>query len=212
MFKRFRRYNKWKDLYAIKEPECYLTVCVVFAFAFLAVVIDFPLSLSQHSDTYIGLLQAFIGALFGLIGLSISGIAVIVSLFSAKEIKVIDYLGKPNPKKEKHTNNSNNAEAYSAFEKILTSFEFFAFICAITIFALLIIYVLLSSTLPFAPIGLIYLLGILGIAMIAYCTFYAVSLFGNCISLGLLKKKTDEIIDLEEENRKLKEEAKKTGK
>lgn len=116
------------------------------------------------------LLLNIIAGDFGLLGMSLAGMAIITSLFTPDILKVIKQVDK---------NDTVN--------RVLSSFEFSALNIILQIIYLIMIFFALSSECP--KIGKIFfeIIFLLVIYHLFFNLFYILALIGNCIKLNNLK-------------------------
>ena len=78
------------DLINIKEWEVKCAVVVSCVFVVIFVYIDIYEKYSLYIDAIENLTTNILNAFIGLLGFSLSGIAIIVSMFSKKEVELIE--------------------------------------------------------------------------------------------------------------------------
>ena len=139
MFKRIQKYKRYKDFYAINSFEVrfslFFTILFgIVLFHFFHFYDNFFLYINSVKD----LLLNIIAGDFGLLGMSLAGMAIITSLFTPDILKVIKQVDK---------NDTVN--------RVLSSFEFSALNIILQIIYLIMIFFALSSECP--KIGKIFL-------------------------------------------------------
>lgn len=180
MFERFKKYSKWGEYFSWKEWEVKATVIgtviAVIFFMFLNIYDEF----TYFEEPLKNLLLYLIGGFLGLIGIVLSGIAIVASLFDEKQTKLIE---KVNGK--------------GTIERLMCSFEFLAFNLGIGIMYLIGLYLTICSRRPLANKGLYIIILGLTIYVILFNIFYTISLVGNCVSLTRVKTTYTDIIENE---------------
>ena len=82
----------WKRKVNLKEPEVIKTVWCSVLFIVFLLLIDFHSVLLLNIESIKSLLLTLIGGLIGLLGVSIAGMAIALSMFTSKEIRTINDL------------------------------------------------------------------------------------------------------------------------
>lgn len=126
----------------------------------------------SFEDTMENLLLYFIGGFVGLLGVILAGVAVVIGIFTKKEIEVI--------------NEVNNKEDF--LSTILECYRFCSTNIGLSIVYLSIIYIVISSELPLLEANKFYIIFILTIYIITFNLFYVVSLINECVQLHTTKK------------------------
>lgn len=168
--------NKMSDLFNIHEWEVKGAILITIIFVIFFWYINFYEEFFFYETIVKDLIIEILGAYIGLLGFSLSGIAIIVSLFSKKEIALINEINK----KETTT-------------LILESYGFLAKNIGIECFILIMFYFLISSKRPLVNIWFFYVIIAIEIYYIAFIIFYTVALVGNCIELYKIKNIYHEI-------------------
>ena len=128
MVKKIIEYKRYKDLINIKETEVWLSILLDLLLCFILNVIHFYYNFSFFIDTINGIFNSLIGGLIGIIGFSLSGMAIMVGLFNKKQIQLFIKLNGENK-----------------IEQIMSSYAFLAFISAMVVALLLGLSCLFSS-------------------------------------------------------------------
>ena len=169
----------WKRKFNYKEPEVVKALACRGIFAGFLVMIDlYSVFLLQIGEIR-SLVLATIGGLLGLIGVSIAGIAIALSMFTAKEIRTI-----------------NNLKEH-AFETILNTFKYFAYDVVIEIVLLIGVFFLMLSNIPAPNAVLFYVVLIAILYYFFYILFYGWALLGNYVSLSSIKNMVGKIEEKE---------------
>lgn len=130
--------NRFYDLFDLKEWEVRWTLGVSVFLLLFFLVINFYADFLQYKESISNLIICFVGAMLGLLGFALSGIAIIVSLFTKEE-----------------TANISAINGENTIADILSSYSFLAKNIAIQCLALLILYFLNESNADIAPILLV---------------------------------------------------------
>lgn len=172
--KRIRMY----DLVNVKEWEVKVSIVVttilLIFFYWLQLYSDFE----SFANTLPELMLYIFGAMFGLLGFALSGVAIIVSLFSNGEIKKIDEINEP-----------------GTIEYVLSSYIFLATNIAIQCTAIVLIYMSFSSSRMLISEWGFWIIVTVEIYHIVFIMFYTVALIKNCIDLYKIKKIYAEIMN-----------------
>lgn len=168
--------NRWKDLINVKEKEVQVSLVLsVFGMAFIYVLNVYKDFVCFESIIQSVLLE-ITGGMIGLLGFSLSGIAIIVSIFTEKQIKLIEFYNEP-----------------GVIETIMTSFVFLSICSVINIIIATCINFAISSNQTVVTESIFYILSLLIIYLILFTLIYTVSLVYSCIELFTIKKTYGEI-------------------
>lgn len=175
--------NRFYDLFDKKEWEVRWAFGVSVSLVLFFLVINFYNDFFHYKESISNLIICFVGAMLGLLGFALSGIAIIVSLFTKEEAANI---------------NAINGE--NTITNILSSYSFLAKNIAIQCLALFLLYFLNEGN---ADIALIYFLNkvipdivsillfyaLVGVEIyhIVFIILYTVALIKNCIELYRIK-------------------------
>lgn len=161
--------GKWKELFIEKEA---IISIIIAAVATSSLVIFYGDSIDMSFNEIIKNISLEISmALIGLLGFTISGLAIFTGTITNKLVKSID--------------DDNKGEAII---NILYSFYFIGGIDACEIFALLIVYFLSYTDIPFIVIPT-YIAFFIIEYLFNFIILYSVSLLGTCINLFLVSYK-----------------------
>jgi hypothetical protein len=111
------------------------------------------------SETLLDIFMCFLGGYIGIIGFSLSGMAIMLGLFNKKQIQTI----------EKHN-------GQGVIEDIMSSYAFLSFVSAINIFLFVILDFAISSDKKRISIVLFWICVFIIIYLALFNIFYAVSL------------------------------------
>lgn len=158
------------DLINIKEWEVKLSILITAIFIAVLSLIEFYDCFFVYENAIENLLGNLLNALIGLLGFSLSGIAIIVSLFSTKEAKLI----------ERFNGNGKIVE-------ILEGYSFLAINIAFQCLALIVIYFLICSECALPDFRLFYFIIFVEVYHVIFIVMYTVALVKNCIELYKIK-------------------------
>lgn len=182
---------KLYDLINIKEWEVKSSIFVTIIFVGFFWYVDLYGNIVTFIEVLCSCMECLIGALIGLLGFTLSGITIIVSLFTKEEIKLI-----------KRVNNKD------IVDEVLSSYVFLAENVAIQCVGLFIIDIILNSDLPIVDIRLFYFLITIVVYHIAFIIFYTTALVKNCIKIYKIKSLYDELDSVEKRDYELANEIK----
>lgn len=157
----------------IKQPE------VKWAFGTSTLIVVFFRIISLYSNftfyenDICNLIQCIIAGLISLIGVAIAGIAIVIALFSAEQIKIIDKL---QPK---------------TFDRLLYDFKWLALVSTVEIAIFTVIYFVIRSPYPIVHKLIFYFIVFLLLYGVFYLLFYGYALIGNFIKLSRIKCSLD---------------------
>ena len=176
MLKLLKQYRRWHDFFNIKEPEVYLSISLTMITLVVANYINLYEEFVDFSATVQNILLYLAAGMLGIMGIALSGVAIITGLFSKKTVETIE---KMNEK--------------GIFEKIMSSFLLLAMSCALYAFFAFILVVVIGSKKPVIDIQLFYIIMVAVIYFAIFNILYTVSLVGNCIKIFAIRNKYDEI-------------------
>lgn len=161
--------NFWKRKINFKEPEVVKATLASMLLIIFFILIDFRTVFLSNIEPIRSLFLALIGGLIGLLGVSIAGIAIALSMFTSKEVRTINDLRQ------------------DSFSEILKTFSHFAYDVILCIILFIGVFLLLLTELPAPPIFVFYIATILISYYFLYILFYGWALLGNYISLSNIK-------------------------
>lgn len=177
---------KLYDLINIKEWEVKSSILATIIFVGFFWYVDLYRNIAEFIDVLCSCIECLIGALIGLLGFTLSGITIIVSLFTKTEIKLI-----------KRVNNKD------IVTEVLSSYVFLAENIAVQCVCLFIINIILNSNLPIVDIGIFYFLIAIEVYHIVFIVFYTTALVKNCIKIYRIKSLYDDIDSVEKRDYEL---------
>jgi len=164
------------DLINMKEWEVRWSLAVSMIIFAVLVSIGFYRDFNNFEEITKTLITCMLGAMVGLIGFSLSGIAIIVSLFSKDEVSSIDRInGK------------------GMIDTVLFTYSFLAKNIGVQCLIMAVLLFLLSSKLPIIPEAPFYLFTILEVYHIVFIVLYTIALIENCIKLYRIRNIYSEI-------------------
>lgn len=168
------------DLVNLKAWEVKVTIFITAIVLCVLSYFDFYSEFYKFEGAITEVALVLVGAMFGTLGFSLSGVAIIVSLFNKKEIKIIDKI---------------NGEG--KIEYLLSSYVFLAINVATQIVLLLIVYLAMMSDKNILESKGFWLITSVEVYHIIFIIFYTVALIENCIKMYNIKNIYEEIEDKE---------------
>lgn len=160
----------WKRKLNPQEPKVIRALIASVFFLVFFIYIDFFNVFFHHIGDLRALILGLTGGLLSLLGFSIAGIAIVISLFSAQDIKLIEELKS------------------NSFQDILETFKHFAYDMVINIGLFILAYMLMLTDIPIPGKLVFYAFTIAITYLFFYILFYGWALLSNCIALSNLKK------------------------
>ena len=159
------------DIINIKEPETQISIAISIALCAIFYKVGFYSDINAYLELLQNIIMCFVGGFIGMTGFSLAGMTMMVSLFSRKQVELIE---------------KNNGSG--SIEQIMGSYSYLAFISGINAFVLIITSVLIACDKKQLPvIGLIIFTFVVSYLSF-FDIFYAVALVYNCISLFQISK------------------------
>lgn len=165
-----KRLKKVYDLINIQEWEVKTTLVITILGVAILICMEFYNKFNMYEEPVKNILVCLIGALIGLLGFSLSGIAIIVSLFTREEEKLISEI--------------NGKESIKV---ILLSYSFLAVNIGIQCVVAIFIYLVMSGDMPICKQYFFWILTFVEIYHIVFIIFYTIALVKNCIKLYEIK-------------------------
>lgn len=159
------------DIFNIKEVETQVSLALSVALCIIFHAVGFYNDINAYSDLIQNIIMCFIGGFVGMTGFSLAGMTMMVSLFSRKQVELIE---------------KNNGSG--SIEQVMGSYAYLAFISGINVFVLIITSVLIACNNKQLPvIGLVIFT--FAVSYLSFFNvFYAVALVYNCIVLFEISK------------------------
>ena len=163
----------------VQEPEVhvtvFLTITLAIGFNYLKIFENFI----AIQDIIQGIITAFIGGFIGLLGIVLAGVAIIIGLFSRKEINLIE-----------------NVNGVDLLAIVLDSFKFCAISLGLEIIYLSFINVVIAVPEPLVAQCWFYIFLFITLYGIIFNLFYVISLMNESIDLYKLKQEYAEASNL----------------
>lgn len=167
MIREFSKYGKWKDYFDIRNFEVRISLVISFITLVFFVDINFYSIFDEHKELCNNAMLYSIAGMFGLLGFSLSGIAIIISIFGNEDLLKI----KDN----------------DIMKKVMSSFCFLAFNIGVAIFIYFLYYFGINLLQDKANVVLFYILVEIYVYSIFFIIFYTVALVRNCVWLYQIK-------------------------
>ena len=184
MIDRIKRYKRYRDYYALSsfEVRSGIACAVIISWLFFDKLEMYELFQLYQSDLK-QIISVIIGGEFSLLGMSLAGMAIITSIFSQDEIKII-----------------NSIDKSDTINRVLFQFEFFALNIGFQMIYLIAIYLMLTSNKLL--IDKIWFVTIFLVIVYHFCfnIFYIISLIENCIKINEIKGVCTKIATVEKSN------------
>ena len=171
--------NVVRDLYRFidkKQPEVKWAAVMSFFMESFLVVLSLHANFTIYEADICGIIQCIIAGHISFIGLAIAGIAIVIALFTADQIKEINKLKE------------------GAFDHLLYDFKWFALVSAIATVIFIAVIFVIRSPYPIAPTWLFYILTFFLIYIFLYLLFSGYALIGNFIKMAKIKCSLDTAI------------------
>lgn len=181
VLKRIKIYRRYKDYYTLNslEVRASLLFTVIFCFVLLnifQIYEKFFLYIDSIKDIVLGI----IAGNFGLLGMSLAGMAIITSLFTPDILRVI-----------------NKVDKNDTVNRVLSSFEFSALNIIFQIIYLILIFLALTSDKKIIDKIIFQIIFFLVIYHLFFNLFYILALIGSCIKLNSLKTSCEAVKKVE---------------
>lgn len=170
--------NRWFDMINIKSYEVKMAIFISLVFIIMFFSINFYKDFNAYVQLLSSILSVLIGALIGLLGFSLSGIAIVAGFFNKSQIKCIDNINEP-----------------GLIQYILSEYSFFAKNIAFQCVASIGIYFLVSSDVTLVSQYIFWPITFLEIYHIFFILFYTVALVRNIVKLYEIKNIYEDIVD-----------------
>lgn len=171
MIKMIGQYKRWKDYLNFKEAEVKISFLCVIVFLSISMLLDMRGNFAIYQEDIKTLIYSLIGGFIGIAGLALSGIAILTSMFSEKQIETIE---------------KNNGKGI--IERIMSSFAFLAFNVVLTVIYMILLVLFIISNYRVPGAVAFYAIEALTVYAICFNLFYTVSLVFNCIQCFGIKR------------------------
>lgn len=166
-----KKNGRWKDYFNIKEPEVCFSIVFTIIIMAVSVLVNIYGDFRLYQEDVKSLFYCIIGAFIGIAGFSLSGIAILTSMFTEKQIETIE---------------KNNGRG--VIERIMSSFAFLAFNVVAFVGVMIIILICVTGELQIPNAVVFYAVEAICIYAIFFNMFYTVSLVFNCIQCFSIKR------------------------
>ncbi|MCF8010943.1 MAG: hypothetical protein K9L17_10315 [Clostridiales bacterium] len=177
VFARISKYNKWLDVVSLSTIECRMGLM----FAVIMLLLAYYLDVYNSIDVFLVPMQnitLFIATtLFGMIGIILAGLAIVIGKLDHNVVKLIDKLNGKN-----------------TTERMLVSFEYLAFNIGVQVMAFLMIYFILFSPKPLVCEFLFYVIFGFISYWLSFTLFYIISIMSNVIKIFHITNTYNEIL------------------
>lgn len=173
MFERIKIYKRYKDYYAIRTFEVRMAGILTVIFGlFFCYILDFRELFITFQEDLKQIIVMIISGEFTLLGMSLAGIAIVVSLLSPEELKIIE-----------------KVDRNSTVDRVLSQFEFSALNFVLQIVYLIIIYFLITCDREVVREWIFWSVFAVIVYHFLFNLFYVVALVGSCIKMNSIKRK-----------------------
>lgn len=173
---------KLLDLVDITEMEVRLSIVFTFVITALFAYLQLYNKFYLFEEKVCSVIEMIVGSFVGLLGFSVSGIAIIITLFTREETFLISELNGEND-----------------IEKILESYKFLAESLAVEIFYLIMIDICISSDGKMINKTLFGILLVLIVYHFCFNVFYLIALIKNFVELYKIKRIYGELENIDGE-------------
>ncbi len=172
MFGRIKRYKRYKDYFSVQTMEVKFAGSLTIIFClFFEFVLEFREKFVLYITDIKQIFSMIIGGEFTLLGMSLAGLAIVVTLLSPEEMRIIEKVDK---------NDTIN--------RVLSQFEFSAFNLTIQLVYLFLLYFLfMSDREVMRPLPFWAIVGVI-LYHFFFNIFYIVALIGSCIKINMIKR------------------------
>lgn len=178
---RIKECQKWKDIVNFSCMECQVALFLTLIVIIVLQALDVYENFSIFEECFKNISIYIAAALIGMLGLVLSGIAIIIGV-----------LDKAVTKKIKELNGEES------INRILLSFEFIAFNIGLLIVIFFLVYVFLFSDKVATNVIVFYAVVAILSYWFVFTVFYVVSLTGNCIKVFHISNTYNNVIQLEQ--------------
>lgn len=156
-----------------KQPEVKWSTVVSILLNIVLGLLSLHFNFTIYENDICSLIQCIISGLVSLIGIAIAGIAIVIALFTAEQIKIIDKLKN------------------GAFDELLYDFQWLALVSAAEVAVFIALLFVIRSPYPVVHWSIFYLITFVLTYGVFYLLFYACALVGNFIKMAKLKCSLD---------------------
>ena len=163
------RRSYWFRFVDIRQPEVKWALLAAILLQAFFVCLKLNSNFLLYEEVSCDILQGLISGIIGLIGVAVAGVAIVITLFSPSQVKIIENLSP------------------GAFGEILRDFKWLALLSAFETGLFILTIFIIRTPLPVAPPLVFYLFSFLLAYSIFYLLFYGYALISNCIKLSHIK-------------------------
>lgn len=173
-FKRIGEYSKWKDILNFQSMECIVSLIIALCICIYLIVLDVYNQIFYFIEALRNIALYIASALIGMLGLVLSGVAIIISLLQSKNIQI--------------------EEGNQGIIRVLVSFEYIALIIGGLVICFFSVYFGTYSNKLTMNGTFFYILAFLLTYVFSFVIFYIVALIGSCIKIFYITKIYDNVI------------------
>lgn len=166
MHKFFKEHNKYIDLFNLGEFEGKFSFFGTLITIGLLLLIKYYSNFIELQPVIMNLLLYIISGLFGILGFTLAGLAIIIGLFKKE---VADAIKRRTDKKP--------------IENVMSSFQFQSVVIIVMLAISFFVYLLLGSEIPLLPSYIVYPVTALYVYLVFFVLSYTVALIYNCVQL-----------------------------
>lgn len=160
----------------IENSQKYDSPFFTIAFDVFLMIISFHSNFLLYEDAIFSLIQSLIAGIIGIIGVAVSGVAIVIALFKTEQINAIE------------------AAHSGAYKSLLDDFKWLAIIATINVAVFASASLIIRRPFPVAPPFALYEIAFtLGYGLF-YLLSYCYALIGNCIKLSKLRYTLDTVL------------------
>lgn len=166
----------WFDLIDLTELQCCISVVLTIFIYFISSKINLYEIFITNQEELKNLFLELMGAFIGLLGFTISGIAIITALFSKENVQIL-----------------NSGKFKKIFARSIQRFYFLTILLAIFILELILIYICIISDKPPIAKQIFNCLFMISAYLFVFTITYSVGFVKQIISLYNIKNKLDAV-------------------
>lgn len=186
--------KKLFDYIDVRNTEVLLSIFVTIAIFFVLLFINIYSNFYVLTGNICDFILCIIGALIGVLGVLLAGVAFIAGLFTPEYIEALTYGLKISKEKRRkvRTNKGRQVECETGEEimdMLMGSFVFLSLHIGLYIVYLISIYFLINSSIEIISKAPFYILLFISLYMLVFTLFYTIALVYNCIELNIIKNR-----------------------
>lgn len=181
MYERIKTFKRYKDYYSLSSFEVKISIIVTVVFYVLfRYIFEFYNNFVFFWDDLKLFINMSISGALTLLGMSFAGVAIIVSLFPADLMRVIERVDK---------NDTIN--------RVLSQFEFLGLNLGMQIVYLLVLLFAVSSKRELVDERIFWIFFVIIVYHFFFNLFYSIALIGSCIKINIVKDKCNKVLHVE---------------